>query len=69
MLIKFLVHLEFHSIIYYLVSSIQPVVSQTKSSNQSVASAAGEHLNKFEIDKIKQKEVSILSRNFNFFFI
>ncbi|XP_023292448.2 coronin-7 isoform X4 [Lucilia cuprina] len=41
------------------LSSIQPVVSQTKPSvaSQSAASAAGEHLNKFDIDKNKQKEI------------
>ncbi|XP_037813202.1 coronin-7 isoform X1 [Lucilia sericata] len=41
------------------LSSIQPVVSQTKPTvaSQSAASAAGEHLNKFDIDKNKQKEI------------
>ncbi|XP_065362673.1 coronin-7 isoform X2 [Calliphora vicina] len=41
------------------LSSIQPVVSQTKPSvvHQSAASAAGEQLNKFDIDKNKQKEI------------
>lgn len=45
-----------------LVSSIQPVVSQSKPS--VAASAAGEQLNKFEIDKNKQKEVSIINKSY-----
>ncbi|KAM7349682.1 coronin isoform 2-T5 [Cochliomyia hominivorax] len=39
------------------LSSIQPVVNQTKPTVQSAASAAGEQLNKFDIDKNKQKEI------------